>query len=142
MKRGFTLLETLIVLSIAGLLLAIAFPRAAGWLDRVAVSSVANELIMFYHRARFASMLRGTRVRVEFGERELSATYEAIVDSTFLVRPGPERRGVELRVSRRIVRIRPNGLGWGAANTKLVVWRREAAESLTISREGRLKRWR
>ncbi len=132
----------LIVLSIVGLLLAIAFPRAAGWLDRIAVSSAANELIMFYHRARFASMLRGTRVRIEFGERELSATYEAIADSTFLVRPGPERRGVELRASRRIVRIRPNGLGWGAANTKLVVWRREAAESLTISREGRLKRWR
>ena len=97
---------------------------------------------MFYHRARFAAIFRAQRVRIEFGQDSLRATLEGVEDSTFLVWPGPARHRVELTSSREVIRIHPNGFGWGGANTKLVVRRGMAAESLTTSRLGRLKRWR
>ena len=52
-----------------------------------------------------------------------------------------ERHGVALEASRAEIRLYPNGLGLGAANTKLVFRRGEAADSITISRLGRIRRW-
>jgi hypothetical protein len=40
-----------------------------------------------------------------------------------------------------VIRVGPNGIGWGAANTQLILRRGAAAESLTTSRLGRLKWW-
>jgi hypothetical protein len=98
-------------------------------------------LVIFYGHARMSAIFRGRQVRLEFGPDTLRAVFEGVADSVFLVRPGPRRHGVSLRASRAVIRIYPNGLGRGAANTKLVVQRGVAAESLTTSRMGRLKRW-
>jgi hypothetical protein len=46
-----------------------------------------------------------------------------------------------MRVSRPVIRLSPVGLGLGGSNTKVVLYRGAAAESLTTSRLGRLKRW-
>ncbi len=86
-------------------------------------------------------MFSGNHVRVEFATDTLRARTEAN-DSTVLALPGPARYGVVLEASRRVIDLAPNGLGWGAANTKIVLRRGAAAESLTTSRVGRLKRWR
>lgn len=139
--RGSTLLELLIALAIIGTLVVIAAPRFATWSDRLAAERAARDLALFYQQARTAAMFRGTRVRLEFGETALRAVFEGVTDSTFLVRPGPARHGVTLTASRAVIRIYSNGMGLGAANTKLVVRRGVAAESLTTSRLGRLKRW-
>lgn len=130
------------VLAVIGILAALAFPRVASVLDAMAVSRAATEAMSFYHTARFAAIFRAQRVRLEFKADSLRATYEGLADSTFMVRPGPARHGVTLTASRPVIRLQPNGLGWGAANTKLVLRRGLAAESLTTSRLGRLKRWR
>jgi Tfp pilus assembly protein FimT len=120
---------------------AFGIPRIARWLDWIATERAAQELASFYHRGRLAAVFRSTRVRLEFGADTLRAVFEGAEDSTFIVTPGPARHGVALRVSRPVIRIHPNGLGYGAANTKLVLRRGAAAESLTTSRLGRLKRW-
>lgn len=142
MQRGVTLLELVIVLTIVGIVMGMAFPRAGDFLDRIAVSRSAGELASFYQSARFAAIFRAQRVRIEFGQDSLRATFEGVKDSTFLVWPGPTRHRVALTASRDVIRVHPNGFGWGGANTKLVVRRGMAAESLTTSRLGRLKRWR
>lgn len=139
--RGSTVLELLIVLAIVGTVLMIAAPRFATWSDRLAAEQAARDLALFYHQARTAALFRGTRVRLEFDQRTLRAVFEGVTDSTFLERPGPARHGATLSASRSVIRIYANGLGLGAANTKLVVRRGAAAESLTTSRLGRLKRW-
>lgn len=139
--RGTTLLELLTVLTVTAILAALVVPRLGGWLDRLAVERSASELATFYHRARTAAIFRGTQVRLEFGADSLRAVAEGVGDSTLFVVPGPAQHGATLAVSQAIIRLYANGLGLGSANTKLVVRRGAAAESLTTSRLGRLKRW-
>ncbi|HLB36659.1 MAG TPA: GspH/FimT family pseudopilin [Gemmatimonadales bacterium] len=142
MRRGVTLLELAMVLTIVGVLSAMAFPRAARWLDAIAVSRAAGEIASFYQTARFKAIFRSQRVRLEFGQDTLRAVFEGPSDSVFLKWPGPARHGVSLVATRPVIRIQPNGLGLGAANTKVVLKKGMAAESVTTSRVGRLKRWR
>lgn len=141
MRRGFTLLELLIVLVIGAALLGLSVPHWARYRNRLAARRAAAEVASFYHTARYGAILRGHRVRMEFSASGLRAIYEGAADSVFLVRPGPARFGVDLTASRSTIRIGPTGLGYGTANTTLVFRRGAAAESLTTSRLGRLKRW-
>lgn len=129
------------VLVIIGVILAFAAPRLAGWLDWLAVDRAAQEIAAFHRTARFAAILRSQRVRLDFSSDSLRATLEGPVDSVVLSWPGPARHGVSLAASRWTIRFQANGLGLGAADTKLVLRRGAEAESLTTSLLGRLKRW-
>lgn len=129
------------MVTIVGVVLGLAFPRWARERDRTAVRRAAGEVMVFYDAARYGAIMRARVVRIELGADALRAVYEGTSDSTFLVRPGPRRRDVSLSASRAVIRIAPNGLGWGGANTKIVLRRGLAAESLTTSRLGRLKWW-
>jgi prepilin-type N-terminal cleavage/methylation domain-containing protein len=142
MRRGVTLLEMIMVLAMVGILCALAFPRVAGWLDELAVSRATNEVASFYQTARIGAVFHSQRVRLEFDPDTLRAVFEGWPEAEYLTWPGPARLGVSLMASRVAIRIQPNGLGLGAANTKLVLRRGMAAESLTTSRLGRLRRWR
>jgi prepilin-type N-terminal cleavage/methylation domain-containing protein len=142
MARGTTLVELVIVLTIVGLLSALAVPRIGGLLDGLAVRRAVDETMVFSGAARFGAMVRGSRVRIEFTPDSMVAAYESPSDSVFLRRDGPGGHGVELGSSRTVIRILPTGIGSGGSNTKLVFRRGEYAESLTTSRLGRLKKWR
>ena len=138
---GATLLELMWAIAIVGTLLVVAMPHVDRWQDRLATHRAATELMSFYHHARYAGMMRAARVRMQFAPDTLQAYYESLRDSLFLSVPGPAARGVAMRASRSVIRIQANGIGWGAANTKIVLQRGSAAESLTTSRLGRLKWW-
>ena len=142
MRTGVTLIELLTVVVIVGLLAALGTPSLKHLLDRIAVDRATNELTVFYNGARLAAVLRGSRVRIEFDVDSLLAVFEGAEDSTFLNAAGPAAIGVHLTASRRIIRIWPNGLGMGAANTKLVLTRGAAGDSLAISVLGRIRRIR
>ena len=141
MWRGFSIVEVAVVLGIVGLGLVLMSPGLASWLDSIATRRAAEEVMGFYHQARFAALVQATPVRIDFDSDTLRAAYEGGRDSTFLLVPGPAHYGVVFTVSRSTIRIQANGWGWGVANTKLVFRRGAAAESLTTSRLGRMKRW-
>jgi Tfp pilus assembly protein FimT len=135
-------IEMAIVLVVIGILACLATPRMAGYADRLAVRRAGDETAAFYNRARVAAVYRAVRLTVRFSGDSLLAVAEGASDSIVWQSPGPARRGVTLTASRSVVRLYPNGLGLGAANTKLVFRRGTAADSLTISRLGRLRRKR
>jgi prepilin-type N-terminal cleavage/methylation domain-containing protein len=140
MKRGFTLIEMAIVLVVVGILIGLASPRIARYADSLAVRRARDETAAFFSRARITAVYRAVRLSVIFSDDSLLAIAEGAVDSVVSRTPGPARYGVELTASRPEIRLYPNGLGLGAANTKLVFRRGESADSLTISRLGRLKK--
>lgn len=140
-EGGLTLIELVIVLAVIGVLSVVVVPRAADWLDRLAVERATSEVMTFAHRARFTAIFRARTIRLEFTRDSLLGILEGWPEDTVLAWAGPGRHGVTLRVSRAKVRYYPNGLGRGGANTKIVIRRGMVAESLTTSRLGRLKRW-
>lgn len=142
MHRGLTLLECLLVLVVMGVAATMAIPALRGALDKLLVHRATTDLLAFYHAARLNALLSGGLIRLEFSPPTLRAVRESPTDSTVLTVPGPARYGVTLDVSRSVVRIQPSGLGWGAANSMLVLRRGAAAESLAVSRLGRLRRLR
>jgi Tfp pilus assembly protein FimT len=141
MGKGFTLLELTFAIFVILTIVGLAFPRISGTFDQIATDRALSEVLSFYHEARLAAIWRSTAVEIEFGEDTLRATFKGLSDSLFVTAPGPQSHRVQMVVSRRKIRIYPTGIGWGAANTKLVFTRGAAAESLTTSRLGRVKRW-
>ncbi len=141
MQRGFTLLEWAVLMVIIGVLVLLTAPKMVVWADRLAVGRARSEFVSAYRRARLAAVFRSRQVRLTLGVDSLTAIAEADPDSVVFEVPGPGRHGVELEVSRPVVRFAPTGLGFGAANTKVVLRRGKASDSLTTSRLGRLKEW-
>lgn len=139
--RGFSVFELVLVVVVMALLAAVTLPTAWRIGDRVAVRRAARETALFYHAARQRALLTGGLVRIAFAADTLRATLVGPPDSTLLRRPGPARHGATLTASRPAVTIDATGLGFGGANTTLVLSRGSAVESLTTSRTGRL-RWR
>jgi hypothetical protein len=85
-------------------------------------------------------MFRSIRVRVLLTGDSLTATAIGGGDSLLFAVRGPARHGVTLWASREVIRLYPNGLGLGGANSKIILNRREVVDSVTISRLGRLRR--
>ena len=135
------MIEIAIALTLIGVVAGLASPRIAGYVDQLAVRRAEAETVAFYHRARIAAVYRAVRVRVGFLSDSLIAAAEGPIDTVVWKTPGPARHGVALTASRTEIRLYPNGLGLGAANTKLVFRRGAAADSVTISRLGRIRRW-
>jgi len=139
-QRGWTLVEVALVLALSAILGMMLVPSFARWADRLAVWSAANDVEAFYHAARLGAITQGGTVRLELTPDRLRAVLESEADSVLLAWPGPSERGVSLVTSRPLIRLSSNGLGLGAANTKWLLLRGTAGESLTVSRLGRLKR--
>ncbi|UCD23847.1 MAG: hypothetical protein JSW51_12560 [Gemmatimonadota bacterium] len=128
------------VLTILALMTALATPRVAGWVDRLAVMRSAQEFSSFFNSARMGAVHWSSRIRINITRDSLIAIAEGKSDSVLIRVSGPAIHGVSLDVSRADIRLYPTGVGLGAANTRLVLQRGAFAETLTVSRLGRLRR--
>ncbi len=63
-RRGFTLVELLVVLAVGSILLAIAVPGYAFLVNAGRLATVTNDLVTALHLARSEAVKRGTRVTV------------------------------------------------------------------------------
>jgi prepilin-type N-terminal cleavage/methylation domain-containing protein len=137
--RGFTLFEMLLALGVAGVIAAIATPRFTQLRDRLAVHGAASSLVRALADGREAATRLGERHAVVVDT--LSATVRVYsVRDTILVTPLGQLFGVRLSASRDSIAYAGTGLGYGAANTRYILSRGAAVDSITVSRAGRVLR--
>lgn len=137
-RRGSTIAELVITLAVVGVLASIAVPRAATLIDRLSVKGATQDVVLALAAARAAAARSGAyasfvadtrtgRLRVVSG------------GATLLERDVLHTRGVRLEASRESVTFAPGGLGWGAANTTVIVSRGSRADTVVMSRLGRVR---
>src|SRR5215203_3430682 len=64
-RGGFTLVELAIALAVVAILTALAVPRAATFLDTIAVRGAASDAEALFERARHAAVARSAQAVVE-----------------------------------------------------------------------------
>lgn len=137
--HAFTLLELICVMAAITLLASILAPRVGALLDGVAVRGAIDDADAVLAAARQLALTRGERVVVDI---DTSA-------STLVLRAGPDtirRRderalnGVRLAATRPSVTYTPLGLALASSNLTLIASRRGSADTLTVSRLGRVRR--
>ena len=142
MAHGATLPELVVVTLIIGVMASIVTPPARRTLDRIAVTGAAQRYSTIHESARQSAIARSALVRYELARvgssialavRKPNGRWDTLAVWTL--------GQVNVESGQRIVTFNPLGLGAGASNTRIVFSRGQAAETLTVSRTGRLKRW-
>lgn len=135
---GYTLAELLMVVSIAGVMLAIAVPRAVRLLDRIAVSAAASDVHATLAFARSLALAGGSSVAVDIDSSTGTLRIRRAVDS-LLSRNVGQAHGVRVSSTRDSLAYDSRGLGRGAANLSVIIRRGAAVETVFVSRLGRVR---
>ena len=138
-RTGLTLIELCLVLSLLGIVLAVAVRQLGDWLDRAAARAAVVEAASVVARARDDATALRSPASVRFDT--VADALELRMAGVLLSRTALGRaHGVSLSANRDSIAYDVRGLGYGAANLTLVARRGRAADSLVVSRLGRL-RW-
>ena len=142
MSKGFTLLELIVVVAIAALLLAFWVPRAARLMDWLATERAVRDVTTALAVGRNGAVMQSTRARIVIDTDTLRIDRWGVQGwEPWWRTPGPASYGVGLEVSNHVVTFGPTGMGWGVSNTTIVLRRGSQAETITLSRVGRVKHW-
>lgn len=137
-RRGTTLVELLLVLAVAGILTSVAVPSVHATADRLALRGAAQDVRLALAVARDRAVRLGEYVSFvadpAAGRVRVVAGGEALFE-----RAVTTHRGVLLTATRDSVTYAPTGLGWGAANTTIVLRRGARVDSIVVSRLGRVR---
>lgn len=129
----------LIVLVVVALVLGAALPAIKRGFDRLATRAAASDAATAFSVARASAIAsaRQTTVRIDSTGRIM------VLDSrgdTVLARALARLHRVAVAATRREMIYTPVGLGFGGANLRLVFTRGRAADTIVVSREGRVRR--
>lgn len=137
-RRGFTLLDQLLTLLVLGALLALGLQGVGALRDRLSVHAARRALTDALALAREHASAAGTRTAVRFESGGARVSVHVGTDTVHQV-PLAARHGVQLVASRDSMAYMPSGLGFGAANVRLILTRGHAADTITVSRLGRVR---
>lgn len=136
LRRGALLVELVLTLALLGVVMAIAIPSVRTMLDRLSVRGARHDVVLGLWAARAAATRRGELAR--FHVDEAGAQVLVIVAADTVYRRRLSARGVAVMATRDSIAYAPTGLGYGAANTTIVLSRGRRADTVTTSRLGRV----
>jgi prepilin-type N-terminal cleavage/methylation domain-containing protein len=138
MRHAFTLIELTVTLCIVSILSAIAIPRAGGFLDGIHVRAAVVEIESLFSTARHLAIARASQVTVEIDTTARVIYISAEKDTLRKGQIGAEH-DVRLSTTRPRMSYSATGMGYGAANLSVVVRRNSVADTVFVSRLGRLR---
>lgn len=137
-KAGFNIIELAIVLSIIAILSAIALPRAAGFIDAMEVRGAVTEIDALFSLARHVAIARAVQSTLDIDPARGVISVRVGPD-TVMKRELEVAHGVTLQSTRASITYSQTGIGYGAANLTLKVTRHLAADTIFVSRLGRVR---
>lgn len=138
MRRGTTIIELALSLSIISILSAIAYPRIGRLMDGIHVRGTVTEIHSLFTAARHHAITRSERITVQIDTARGSIAVLAGTD-TIRARGFSDTHGVTLAANRASFTYSPIGIGYGAGNMTVVIRRNARVDSVFISRLGRVR---
>lgn len=138
LPSGTTLIELVIALAIATALMLAVVPSASSLRNRSAVRAATTEVVSALSLARSVALAESRVVAIEFDTPTATARVLSAPD-TLADLPLGSRYGVALSASRDSIAYGPTGRGYGAANATITIRRGFAADTIMISRLGRVR---
>jgi type IV fimbrial biogenesis protein FimT len=135
---GSTLIELLVSLAVVAALMLVGVPGTAALRNRSAVRASITELVSALALARSTALAESRVVAISLDTVAGRALVLAPPD-TLLDLPLGARYGVTLSATRDSIAYGPTGRGYGAANATITIRRRNAADTVIVSRLGRVK---
>jgi prepilin-type N-terminal cleavage/methylation domain-containing protein len=135
-RAAFTLIELVVVCAVIGIVVAIAAPGVRTTVDSLAVEAAARDAASALALGRLAALRHGG---AEVHLDSLSITVRTAGRDLF-TRDIARTRGVRMRASPAVVRYAATGMGTGLSNGSIVFTRGTRADTVFISRLGRVRR--
>lgn len=136
---GFTLPELALVLAIVGILASLALVPAGRAVDQASVRAASDEIASAIAAARQLALMRGAFVTATIDTVDGRIAIETEGELT-RTRELEAIHHVSLSATRTTIRFAPNGLGHGVSNLRIIARRRTAADTIFVSRTGRVRR--
>ncbi len=137
-RRGATLVEQLWLLVLTGALAALAMTSGGKLFAALDVAMAAQETVDLLALARDHAIATGGRTAVRF---DVAGTRVVVHAGRDTIAVGDfHGSGLTLEATRDSLSYAPSGLGVGAANLRLVLKRSARADTITVSRLGRVQR--
>jgi Tfp pilus assembly protein FimT len=138
-RPGATLIELLVVCTLIALTAGVAIPRTRSVLDGIRIRQAAHEVSGAVTLTRAAALRRGEQARLILDQPRATLHIVSAGD-TLLKRDLHRLHHVALRATRDTITYSPSGLGFGVANSTIIVSLGQRAETVTVSRLGRARR--
>ncbi|MEP6508797.1 MAG: prepilin-type N-terminal cleavage/methylation domain-containing protein [Gemmatimonadales bacterium] len=135
---GFTLIEIVLVISLAGILTAITLSKAGGFIDRIEVRGATTEAESMFSRARHIAIARGIQTTLDIDPIRQTLSIRTATES-LSSRDLGTAHGVDIVTNKTSITYSPIGVGYGAANFTMILSRGRAADTIYVSRLGRVR---
>jgi Tfp pilus assembly protein FimT len=137
MRRGYTIVELTLILTIIGLLLGMALPALAPLRDSWTAEQAAQAVVLAHRRARIAAILLNRPLVLTVAPDSLRIA--TLTDSVVWRAAGPNAEGATLAGPVRKLTFSPVGISMGLSNATFQISRGAAVRSVVVSRLGRVR---
>jgi len=141
-RKGFTLIEMIVVVAIIGFLVTITFPSLSGSLQKQNVRTARDAVASLHSKARAVSIRRGLRTTLHLTSGVVYITTShpvtGVRDTIDTVQDIPDRFGVGFTTARDSLVFDARGIGTESSSTLIIVSQSGFSDSVSVSKIGRL----